>query len=110
MRRAHTKRKSGSTARMATPAAGLLPGAESVDFGVGHQLLMAQHRMGGRVDEGGSLENCCTLAGTLGSNPSPSASSFVRGLLDRVLACTAQQLPPELALSPLVLAHFLFSV
>ena len=30
-------------------------------------------RMGGRVDEGGSLENCCTLAGTLGSNPSPSA-------------------------------------
>ncbi len=29
-------------------------------------------RMGGRVDEGGSLENCCTPTGTLGSNPSPS--------------------------------------
>ncbi len=30
--------------------------------------------MGGRVDEGGSLENYCTLAGTPGSNPGPSAS------------------------------------
>ena len=30
-------------------------------------------RMGGRVVEGGSLENCCTCKGTLGSNPSPSA-------------------------------------
>ena len=28
--------------------------------------------MGGRVVEGGSLENCCTRKGTLGSNPSPS--------------------------------------
>jgi hypothetical protein len=28
--------------------------------------------MGGRVDEGGSLENYCTLAGTPGSNPGPS--------------------------------------
>ena len=31
--------------------------------------------MGGRVVEGGSLENCCTREGTLGSNPSPSALS-----------------------------------
>ena len=30
-------------------------------------------RMGGRVVEGGSLENYCTFTRTLGSNPSPSA-------------------------------------
>ena len=29
--------------------------------------------MGGRVVEGGSLENYCTFTRTLGSNPSPSA-------------------------------------
>ena len=31
-------------------------------------------RMGGRVDEGGSLENCFTRKRNGGSNPSPSAS------------------------------------
>ena len=34
--------------------------------------------MGGRVVEGGSLENYCTLTRTLGSNPSPSASQTKR--------------------------------
>ena len=35
--------------------------------------------MGGRVVEGGSLENCCTREGTLGSNPSPSAFHLLGG-------------------------------
>ncbi len=39
-----------------------------------------KHRMGGRVVEGGSLENCCTRKGTLGSNPSPSAYHPVVGV------------------------------
>ena len=43
--------------------------------------------MGGRVDEGGSLENCCTLAGTPGSNPGPSASLCL-GAEERPAACT----------------------
>lgn len=41
------------------------------------------NRMGGRVDEGGSLENCCTLAGTPGSNPGPSA--FLLNLNSKVI-------------------------
>ena len=37
-------------------------------------ILVKCQWMGGRVVEGGSLENYCTLAGTPGSNPGPSAS------------------------------------
>ena len=47
-----------------------------------HQALvwpMEDGWMGGRVVEGGSLENCCTREGTLGSNPSPSALSLNSG-------------------------------
>ena len=36
-------------------------------------ILVKCQWMGGRVVEGGSLENYCTLTRTLGSNPSPSA-------------------------------------
>ena len=50
--------------------------------------------MGGRVVEGGSLENYCTLTRTLGSNPSPSASRTKRLLSEfseDVFLCTVSR-------------------
>ena len=35
-------------------------------------------RRGARVVESGSLENCCTLTGTVGSNPTLSATYISR--------------------------------
>ncbi len=40
-----------------------------------------RNRMGGRVVEGSSLENCRTLARTVGSNPTPSALEGASGLV-----------------------------
>ena len=37
---------------------------------------MIRMRRGARVVESGSLENCCTLTGTVGSNPTLSAIEF----------------------------------
>lgn len=50
--------------------------------------------MGGRVVEGGSLENYCTLTRTLGSNPSPSASQtkrFLSEFSEDVFLCSASR-------------------
>ena len=42
-------------------------------------------RMGGRVVEGTSLENWRTFARTVGSNPTPSATSFAETLFRRMV-------------------------
>ena len=38
--------------------------------------MINSSRRGARVVESGSLENCCTLTGTVGSNPTLSAISI----------------------------------
>ena len=42
--------------------------------GPGHGA--AGHGRDGRVDDCGSLENCCTGNRTVGSNPTPSATDY----------------------------------